>query len=131
MAFKQYNANDVTILVNGKRISGFGDADLVSFAEKTDRVTTMIDANGNGVNSINNQQGGDITLNLSMLSDANVDFSRLLNSNQYFSVTVSHGNERVSSQNAMFTKSPSGSYGKTANTRVWVITCQDYKYDFS
>lgn len=124
----QYNAKDVVIIVGGKIIDDFAEGAMVSAQETNNHTTPSVDSKGKGAMAINNDRRGTFVINLKSSSDANKQFTNLLNSAKYFSISFAHGDEKVSATQAMFQKAPDLAYDSSVPTRTWTADALDFNY---
>ncbi|MFC6202574.1 phage structural protein [Lactiplantibacillus nangangensis] len=126
MAKWEYDATKCTTIVDGKRMFGFQDGDMVSGEQTNDNAELTTDAQGWGSWSINNDHRGTITINLSANSPANVTLSDYFQSNKTVPVSITTPHEHVYASEARIQKVPGFTAGKTTGNRAWQFLCVNY-----
>ena len=80
----KYNANDITLMVDGELMYGFAPDTMISVAYDHDNVTVSQDPQGTAVASINNKTGATLTVNLNETSPSNAKLTELANTRAEF-----------------------------------------------
>lgn len=124
----KYSAQDVTVIVDGKIISDFAEGSMVTASETNSHVNPTVDSQGKGAMAINEDRRSTFTINVKKSSDANADFTKILNSAKEVAISVAHGSEKSSATSAYIEKAPDVGYDSNVPTRTWTFSALDYKY---
>ncbi|MEE0001179.1 MAG: hypothetical protein UFS73_00765 [Weissella confusa] len=122
---KAYDANSVTLTVDGTVIQGFQNGDMVTYNNKEDMILTEVDAQGFPSFAINNSRLGQITINLSGNSASHKYLNSLANSHKQFPVVILSDTEKISATHAFIAKPADGAYGKQTPKRTYTIETLD------
>mgnify|MGYP000891197672 CR=1 FL=1 len=121
-----YDATQCAIVVDGTKMYGFNDGDMVSGERANDFADLAVDAQGWGMFNVNNDRHGTITINLSAGSPANAKLMDLCDGQTEVPISITTPHEHVYSNQARIQKAPSFSAGKTAGNRAYAFLCLDY-----
>ncbi|WP_436704239.1 phage structural protein [Lactiplantibacillus plantarum] len=121
-----YDATQCSIVVNGTKIYGFQDGDMVSGERANDFVDLATDAQGWTMFNVNNDRHGTITLNISAGSPINAYLMQLCDGQTEVPISITTPHEHVYSNSARIQKAPAFSAGKTAGNRAYAFLCGDY-----
>lgn len=115
-----YDPMKVSVIVDGRIITGFSDASMVVITRSEDIVSTAVGTQGDVVYSENANRSGTITLSLQETS-ASVDFLRgIARGRKEVSVVISDANktptEVTSANRCRVTKIPDNKKEKTAGS---------------
>lgn len=119
-----YTAQNVSIVVGGALITGFGDGDFVNADHDTDESEAMEGADG--YISMSNrppERLGTIEITLAQTSLANNELQALVFAGTSVPVQIYNpqGGELASMPQARLKKGPPVKYGKTAGSRAWIF----------
>ena len=125
---KEYNAADVSIIVAGVPVSGFGDGDFITVERDEDAFTKQVGTDGEVTRSKSNNKTGTATLTLMQTSAANALLSALAALDELsgdgvgpFQLKDNSGNTIHAAQNSWVRKMPSSTWAREAGPREWVI----------
>lgn len=129
-----YSPNDISIIVAGVPVSGFGDGDFVSAEFASDAAMMKEGADGSpAISYKRGARGGTITITLLQTSMSNNYLSSLLFAQKSVggaSTTVpvvirnAQGGQTVTMQRAAFQKEPTVTYGPEVSTVEWTMIGQ-------
>lgn len=129
-----YSPNDISIIVDGVPVSGYGDGDFVSAEYSSDAAMLKEGADGSpAISYKRGARGGTITVTLLQTSLSNNYLSGLLFNQKALggaSSTVpilirnAQGGQVVSMARAAFQKEPTVSYGAEVNNVEWTFVGQ-------
>lgn len=126
MAVTTYDASTVTLIIDGKYITGFDEGSMVEWSKDEDNINTKIDAQGNVSVAINNNTLGTITVNLSQSSPSLAYMKQLANTKKRFPIWAQGGSEKIGGTEAMVKKTPDGSFSDESEARSFEIQVFDY-----
>lgn len=115
-----YDANDTTIVVDGKQLFGFGEDTMFSATYDNDAVTVTQDPQGTGVASKNNKTGGTITLNVSEASPCTKQLHDLATKGN-FPVDIITSTLHITATHCYISKKPDASGAATVSNQAWSI----------
>lgn len=123
---KTYDASLVSVVVDGRFITGFDEGEFVSWEKDEDNFSTKVDAQGyTGVAVVNNQLGT-ITLPVSQTSPDLKFLKTLANTKKKFAIWVNSPDEKIGGTEAMVKKTPEGSFGDEIGVREFEIQVFDF-----
>lgn len=128
-----YDASKVITTVDGKVLSGFGDADMVTAQKSEPYATVSNDAQGTSSAAINNVDNGVITINLAQTSTvSNRIMMDLVNRHKIFpiSITDSSTGERVYGNKAIIDQTPQMSFNKGVTQRSYSVQVLDFHHEW-
>ncbi|MBY9077278.1 DUF3277 family protein [Paenibacillus sp. HN-1] len=124
---KTYDANDVTVTVNGVYLTGFSE-DLVTVAKDEDNISVKVGAQGDViVNKVNNPLGT-ITVTLQATSPQVPYLDKIARSSQVVAVSVVYNGdpkETSTATEAIIKKQADREYGAEAGDRTYEFQCLD------
>lgn len=135
---KTYNLSRVKLVVGSKEITGSGDSEKVTFAPKSPRWVTKVDAVGNGTREANNDLSGTISVTVHQTNpdcayldglfadaenSANPDFIGI-------SMNDLSGKDQHSADECTASDRPEGKYSKSAGDRVFKFETAYLKMQF-
>lgn len=115
-----YDANDTTIVVNGKQLYGFGEDTMFTSSYDNDTVSVSQDPQGTSVASKNNKTGGTITINLSEASPCNKQLHELATKGN-FPVDIITSTIHITAPHCYITKKPDASGAGQVGNQAWQI----------
>ncbi len=124
---KTYDAQDVSVIVDGVFLTGFGE-DLVSIAQDEENWTTTVGAQGDVVRSRVNNSLGTITVTLQGTSPSVTYLNGLANSGKLVPVSVTYNGspKETSTATQAYIKKPADrEYGSEAGDREFEFQCLD------
>lgn len=125
-----YDARKVVATADGVFITGFAEDSMVTAEKDNDGMEASTDAQGNPIVSINGDNLGTITVELSQTSPSVKYLDNLANTRKIFPFWVNSNNEikEVAGGTRCFVTKPSGAgFGKKAGNRTFVIKALDYQ----
>jgi hypothetical protein len=126
MGLKTYNAKQVTVLVSGIPMSGYGDGDFLKITTP-EKFTYKSGADGGGTRAKNNDYSAVIELTLMQTSPSNSTLSGMVALGETgadvgpFMVKDNSGFSVHAAQNVWVEKEPVVTYGRQANTLTWTL----------
>ncbi len=124
---KTYDANDVTVIVDGTFLTGFGE-DLVSVSKDEENWATTVGAQGDVVRSKVNNDLGTITVTLQASSPQVLYLNGLANSGKLVPVSVIYNGtpKETSTATQAYIKKPADrEYGNESGDREFEFQCLD------
>ncbi|MCM3598715.1 DUF3277 domain-containing protein [Metabacillus idriensis] len=121
-----YDASLVTVVVDGRFITGFDEGDMVSWEKDEDNFTPKVDAQGFTAAAVVNNNLGTITIPLSQASPQLKFMKNLANTRKKFSIWIQSPDEKIGGTEAMVKKTPEGSFGDEISAREFEIQVFDY-----
>jgi hypothetical protein len=127
---KVYSFSNVTALVNGVQITGFGEGDAVVDVEYAEGATDQVGADGRMVVSLSADKSMSLTLKVQQTSSANTFLNRLMVGQRngpstfipvQFGMKDSYRQDLVTGANGYMTKVPKTSRGVKANDVEWMF----------
>ena len=126
-----YDAAQVNVTVDGQRIFGFGDGDMITGDRANDFVSLKTDAQGQYVFSKNNDRHGNMVITLSDQSPAAVTLMDIANAQKQVPIDMSSPHDHAWSTGAMVQKLPGFKKGAEAGTLGFQFLCGDYNYQMA
>ena len=127
MGVKTYNPDDVSIIVNGRVMTGLADS-MVKITRNNDSWTTTVDANGGVTRNYNTDRTGEIEITLKQSSDDNLFISALAAAdeagNAPFAIFVkdNNGSSLYTAETSWVKKWADAEFAKEIGDRVWTFT---------
>ncbi|EAF5461912.1 hypothetical protein CPC87_06845 [Listeria monocytogenes] len=123
-----YDANTVSIIVNGISLFGFSDGDMVSCSKDSNNVEIKSDAQGNSSAAVNNDKMGTIKIDLAQTSPCYPKLIDIANRQLKVPVFVINGKEKIGGSMAFIEKLPDAGFGKSVGTRSFTFKVLDYTH---
>ncbi|GBF73053.1 hypothetical protein PA598K_01338 [Paenibacillus sp. 598K] len=127
MAVSTYDPKDVTTIVKGTYLTGYGE-DLVTVAKDEENWSTAVGAQGDVVRSKVNNPLGTVTVTLQQTSPQCAFLDRLANSEELFPISVVYSGtpKETTTVTQAYIKKPSDrEYGSEAGDRTYEFQCLD------
>ena len=128
----KYNAAEMTVTFGAVLVSGFAPDTFVSVESDEDAFQKQVGADGEGVRTRTNNNGGFVTMTLMQSSATNDLFSALHNADRLTGAGVGplliqdqNGTTLVEAAKAWIRRFPTAEYGREASTREWIIDTTD------
>ena len=125
---KTYDPKQVQIIVGAHIVSGFAEDTLVTVNRTNDAFTLTMGADGEGTRAKSNDKSGTIQIELMQSSESNAYLSSLMIADEVSNsglvpvlVKDTSGSSLHSAEQAYIQKQPDSAYGKTAQSRVWIL----------
>lgn len=115
-----YDANDTTVMANGRQIFGYGEDTMFTASYDNETVTVKQDPQGTGVASKNNKTGGTITLNIDETSPSNTWLEELANAGN-FPVDIITSTIHITATHCYISKRPDTTGAATSSNKAWQI----------
>ncbi|MDL2253314.1 hypothetical protein LJC49_04485 [Ruminococcaceae bacterium OttesenSCG-928-I18] len=124
--YRQYDAKDCTVMVDGVYITGFGE-DMVSFEKDEDFVNPVAGAQGDVVANVIHNDICTLTLSVQATSPQKAHLIRLATSKKMFKIWVTNKSigERFGGNKAMIKTFPELTHGAEAEDREFEISVFD------
>lgn len=123
---REYDANDCTIMIDGKLMYGFSENSMFQVTDDNDSSSLKIDPQGSATKSRNNKTSGTFTLPLDETSPCNAFILQKFNEDATFPVNIITSTSKISSSFAFVTKRAEIQGGATAGDRSWTIRMLNY-----
>lgn len=130
MAFAQYDAKQVQVIVDGQSITGFADGTFVEIEFDEQQWNKVTGADGLTSRAKTNNNTGTVTVTLLATSSGNDILSSIWNKDRrsntgVFNLLVKDSTGRTvwSSAQAWIQQMPTQSFSKEVDERAWVIDC--------
>ncbi|EAF5045036.1 hypothetical protein FRG77_07870 [Listeria monocytogenes] len=123
-----YDANTVSIIVNGISMFGFSDGDMVSCSKDSNNVEIKSDAQGNSSAAVNNDRMGTIKIDLAQTSPCYPKLIDIANRQLKVPVFVINGKEKIGGSMAFIEKLPDAGFGKGVGARSFTFKVLDYTH---
>ncbi len=121
-----YDASLVTVIVEGRFLTGFDEGEMVSWEKDEENFSTKIDAQGNTATAVVNNTLGTITIPLNQTSPDLKFMKNLANTKKEFPIWVQSPTEKIGGTRAMVKKTPDGSFSDETEAREFEIQVFDY-----
>lgn len=128
MAVLTYDPDQISVIVGGQIMSGFGDGTFVSVDRNSDAFTLQMGATGAGTRSKSNNRSGRITVSLQQTSESNDALQAFatadeLSNSGTFPVLVkdNQGRSLYAAEIAWVVKVPTGAYATENSNREWIL----------
>jgi len=120
---RTYDPTQVAIIVNGLRLEGFADGEMVTIDPDADVATKQVGADGQCTRSINPNKSARMTVRLQQTSPSNTALQFLFMRNSLFDVTIADlsGNSIHSAESGWIAALPPTGYGNESGVREWMI----------
>jgi len=132
MVLRTFNPKDVSVVVGGRVITGFGPDTFISADRENDSFTKQVGASGEVARANNNDMTGTITITLMQTSPDNDFLSGLvaadeLNGSGITNVLVRdpNGTTLIESAESWIRKPATTEFSRENGTREWVIDCAE------
>lgn len=125
-----YDARKVTVVVDGKILTGFPDGSFVKCAKSNDNFEESSGAQGDVAIAINGDNLGTIEVTVSQTSPSISDLDVIANDRKMVSIWVNSMNEvreTIGGSQAMLKKPADAEFGKSLANRVYTFTVFDYQ----
>lgn len=126
---KTYDPKDVSVVVNGRVITGFADGTFINASKETENYIPHVGAQGEVSRAVNANPLGKITLTLKSTSPSNSEMNRLAKSKAIFPARVidrNDGSLAAGGSECWVEKPANIEYGAEVTSREWVIVVADY-----
>lgn len=124
-----YDARNVTVVVGGQYLTGYGEGTFVEWEKDEDNFETSVSAMGDvGVATVNNTLGT-VTITLMQTSPSVSYMNALANSGEIISFYAKHSGtpeEEVSATQARVLKPAASAFSNAIETREFEIRCFDF-----
>jgi hypothetical protein len=128
MAVQQYDPKNISVIVGGKIISGFGDGTFV-LAERNEQAWNLkVGVDGEGTRAKNNNRSGKVTLTLMQSSGSNDDLSAFASADELSNtgavpllIRDNLGTTICTALTAWVQKIANMEDAKEVSTRTWVL----------
>lgn len=128
-SMREYDANECTIMINGKLMYGFSENSMFTVTDDNDSSSLKIDPQGSATKSRNNKTSGTFTLPLDETSPCNAEMIKLFNEDATFPVDIITSTSHISAAYAFITKRAELQGAATASDRSWNIKMLNYEED--
>ena len=119
-----YSLDGTVITAGGRRISGFGESDALSYKRASDDWEVVDCCDGGTVSCRKLTRRGEVTITLRYDSTANRVLAALADAAEAFSFNAVWANgDVVESGEARVLKRPEPSFGGKTGDHVWVLSC--------
>lgn len=127
---KTYNAQQVSIVFNGKILTGYAENDFCTVEMSDDAWKHHVGASGEECRSRTNDESGKVTVKLAQYSSDNAVLAALHLADKasgtgvgILGVVDKSGASLHGSDEAYIMKAPAAAYAKTPGDREWVFMC--------
>ena len=128
MAFANYDASQVAVIVGGVPMEGFADGTRVTVEFDEEQFTKVTGSDGLTTRSKSNNYAGNVTLTLQQSSRSNDFLSGLWNADRVNNAGVvpilikdNSGRTLWAAEHAWVQQMPSQEFGKASSDREWVL----------
>lgn len=132
MAFKVYDADQISISIAGLPISGFADGEFLRIERESNAFDDVVGTDGEVTRSKTNDDRATVTIRLMQTSDSNDLLSTLYNADKAapggagvgpFMCRDAQGRALFIAEKAWIAKPPDQVFDRTATEREWMIRC--------
>lgn len=128
-SMREYDANDSTIMINGKLMYGFSENSMFQLQDDNDANTYKIDPQGSLTKSHNNKTSGTLTLPMDETSPCNAYLLKLFNEDTTFPVNIITSTSKISCTFASINRRAEVQGGANSSDRSWTIKLFNYDED--
>ncbi|MCT3602259.1 hypothetical protein EFS28_09870 [Lactobacillus acidophilus] len=125
-SMREYDANESTLMINGKLIYGFSENSMFTVTDDQDSSTLKIDPQGTATKSRNNKTSGTLTVPLDETSPCNAVMLDLFNQDATFPVDLITSTDHISASYAFITKRAELQGQASSGDRSWNIKMLNY-----
>jgi len=128
-----YNGKKITVVVNGRFLTGFRDGDVYSYEEGADRYTRYEGVDGKIDYSERAGNPCALTIGLKNNSPSNSYLDRLYQNREKIDITIKDANQNgktISATDAVIMKRPDEAKGKEIGEDEWVFDCPDHSVNY-
>jgi hypothetical protein len=125
---KTYDPKNISLIVGGKIITGFGDATFITVERNEQAFNLKVGVDGEGARSKNNNKSGKVTFVLMQTSSSNDDMSALAAADELSNSGVvplymkdHNGTTLVGALSAWIQKLPNIEEAKEVSMRTWIL----------
>jgi structural protein KPP10_ORF10 len=127
-----YDADQVTVSINGIPISGYADGEFLSIEPEADNFSDVVGSDGEVARSKTNDRRATVTLTLLQTSASNALLSALANLDKAapgglgvgaLLVRDRQGTAIFSAAECWISKEPTRGFGREAGPREWTLRC--------
>lgn len=129
---KTYNPKKVAVIVGGFQMSGFADGEFVTVSMDEAQWELKVGTDGEGTRSKSNNYAGTVKIMLMQSSDSNTILQSFwtadrLSDSGVFAVLVKDASGKTlhAGDQAWIEKQPESKFGKSAESREWVLRCDN------
>lgn len=127
-----YDPKKVTVIINGKVMTGFRDGDIYVYEELDDRFTPYEGADGEVDYSKRPSNAAQITIGFKQGSESLKYIHQLINDEDPIRILVLNNNEngeKITGENGVILRRPNSNSGKEISEREVVIHLPDHEYE--
>lgn len=129
MAVKNYNPDEVSVILGTSILGGFADGDSIKVTQNEDDFTLVVGSQGQGTRTRNANKSARVELAFQQTSESNAVMQAALNADRNSSSGVTlpfllkdnSGNDLHTAETMWIVKQSDASYGKDATNRVWIL----------
>jgi len=125
---KTYNPKKVAVIAGGFAISGYADGEFVTITMDEDQFDLKVGTDGEGTRAKSNNNSATVKIMLMQSSDSNTILQSFWNSDKIsdsgiFPLLIkdNSGRSLYAADQAWIQKQPEAKFGKTTDTREWII----------
>lgn len=129
---KTYDPKQVSLIVGGKIVSGFGDGTFIVAERNEDTFALKVGVDGEGTRAKTNNKSGRVTVTLMQSSSANDDFSGYAAADEASNGGVvsillqdNSGRTLCTALNAWVVKMANAEFAKEASEREWIFETEE------
>jgi len=128
MSIKTYDPAEVSVIIGGHIVSGYGEDTFVEVERNEDMFTRQSGADGEQSRSKSNDLSGTVTITLKQTSESNDVLTGYAVADEVSNAGLvsilikdNNGTELHSAETAWVRKQPTSAFGRESGERVWVL----------